>query len=257
MKQSQYVIFFLLLLNPMDPILGQTDKMAHIKGGVFVPLYGRDTLKVEIEDFLMDVYPVTNEQFLQFVLKFSEWQRSKVIPLFADDNYLAEWESDTSISRLLNLNAPVTSVSWFAARKYCECQGKRLPTIDEWEYSAMASQTRPDARIDSSYNQYILNWYETPKTFGNAIGQTFKNYWGVYDLHGLVWEWTIDFNSVLITGESRGDVDLDRKLFCAGGAVGATDLMNYAAFLRFAFRGSLKANYGVKNLGFRCVRDIK
>ena len=88
-------------------------------------------------------------------------------------------------------------------------------------------------------------------------GKTNKNIWGVYDLHGLVWEWTLDFNSVLISGESRKDVDTDRDLFCAGGAVGAKDLMNYAAFMRYAFRGSIKANYSIQNLGFRCVKDIE
>jgi formylglycine-generating enzyme required for sulfatase activity len=33
--------------------------------------------------------------------------------------------------------------------------------------------------------------------------------------------------------------------------------MNYAAFMRYAIRGSLKAKYSMKNLGFRCVQDVK
>jgi formylglycine-generating enzyme required for sulfatase activity len=60
-----------------------------------------------------------------------------------------------------------------------------------------------------------------------------------------------------MTGESRSDLALDRNLFCAAGAVGATDLMNYAAFMRYAFRGSIKANYAMRNLGFRCAKDTK
>ena len=87
------------------------------------------------------------------------------------------------------------------------------------------------------------------------MGSTFKNYWGVYDLHGLVWEWTLDFNSVMVTGESRKGSTGDNNMFCGAAAVGATDLMNYAAFMRYAFRGSVKANYAIKNLGFRCVQD--
>ena len=71
----------------------------------------------------------------------------------------------------------------------------------------------------------------------------------------MVWEWTYDFNSVLISGESRKDVDDDSNLFCGSAAVGTTDLMNYAAFMRYAIRGSLNANYTMKNLGFRCVKD--
>lgn len=120
----------------------------------------------------------------------------------------------------------------------------------------MASQKQADAREEMSYNQYILKWYETPNTFEKEIGSTFKNYWGVYDLHGLVWEWTLDFNSVLLSGESRKDSAGDNSLFCGASAIGATDLMNYAAFMRYAFRGSVKANYSIKNLGFRCVQDM-
>lgn len=231
-------------------------KMVTIKGGSYIPLYGRDSMQVNINDFEMDVYPVTNTEYLAFVKKYPKWKRSKVKPLFADKNYLVQWKNDTLLSTQQNPNGPITNISWFAANDYCACQGKRLPTVDEWEYVAMANKEMADARKLKSYNEYILSWYEKPKTNENLIGSTFKNYWGVYDLHGLVWEWTADFNSVLITGESRKDVDKDSNLFCGSAAIGASDLMNYAAFMRYAIRGSLKAKYAMKNLGFRCVKDI-
>ncbi len=237
--------------------IGQPQDMVFIKGGVYIPLYGVDSTSVSVSSFHMDVYPVTNEAYLSFVKKFPKWQRSKVKKLFADGNYLMEWEADESFGKNLPPNAPVTNISWFAAKDYCKCQGKRLPTIDEWEYAAMSDETTADARKKKTYNQYILEWYETRATHAKTIGSTFKNFWGVYDLHGLVWEWTRDFNSVLISGESRKDVDKDSNLFCGSAAVGASDLMNYAAFMRYAFRGSIKANYAVKNLGFRCVKDIE
>ncbi|UMB55400.1 formylglycine-generating enzyme family protein [Lutibacter sp. A64] len=230
-------------------------KMVLIKGGTYIPLYGRDSLTVTIGDFQMDVYPVTNEEYLQFVKKYPKWQRSNVKSLFADGNYLYAWKADTILGDNQALKAPITNVSWFAANDYCECQGKRLPTVDEWEFVAMANEDLADARTLETYNEFILSWYEKPKTFNNEIGSTFKNYWGVYDLHGLVWEWTSDFNSVLITGESRKDVDKDSDLFCGSAAIGATDLMNYAAFMRYAIRGSSKAKYTMRNLGFRCVKD--
>ena len=231
-------------------------EMVPIKGGTYIPLYGRDSLKVTISDFQMDVYPVNNQEFLEFIKKTPKWRRSQIKKIFADDSYLITWNSDTELGDNQSLNAPITNISWFVANDYCECQGKRLPTIDEWEYVAMANKTLPDARTLKSYNEYILGWYEKPKTFKNDIGSTFNNYWKVYDLHGLVWEWTSDFNSVLISGESRKDVDTDTDLFCGSAAIGATDLMNYAAFMRYAIRGSLKAKYSMKNLGFRCVKDI-
>ncbi len=232
-------------------------KMVLIKGGTYIPLYGRDSLQVTIDDIFMDVYPVTNQDFLDFVIKNPKWRKSNVIKLFADANYLNSWNSDITLGNNQSLKAPITNISWFAAKAYCDCQNKRLPTIDEWEYVAMANEKLPDARYLETYNKYILSWYEKPKTFNNEIGSTFKNYWNVYDLHGLVWEWTLDFNSVLVSGESRKDVDNDSNLFCGSAAIGATDLMNYAAFMRYAIRGSIKANYTMKNLGFRCVKDIK
>ena len=231
--------------------------MVPIKGGTYTPLYGRDSLQVTIIDFKMDVYPVTNQEYLEFVKEHPKWKRSKVIKLFADESYLINWNSDTEFGDSQSLNAPITNVSWFVANDYCECQGKRLPTIDEWEYAAMANEELPDARELKNYNEYILGWYEKPKTFNNEIGSSFKNYWGIWDLHGLVWEWTSDFNSVMVSGESRKDVDNDSNLFCGSAAIGATDLMNYAAFMRYAIRGSLKAKYTMKNLGFRCVKSTE
>lgn len=230
-------------------------KMVPIKGGDYIPLYGRDSARVTIQDFFMDVHPVTNEDFLQFVKENPKWRKSKVIKLFADKSYLINWENDTEIGGKLKLKSPVTNVSWFAAKCYCENKGKRLPTVDEWEYVGMANQKLADARTLKTYNEYILGWYEKPRTFNDVIGSTFKNYWGVYDMHGLVWEWTSDFNSVLVSGESRKDVDNDSNLFCGSAAIGSTDLMNYAAFMRYATRGSLKARYTMRNLGFRCVKD--
>jgi formylglycine-generating enzyme required for sulfatase activity len=79
--------------------------------------------------------------------------------------------------------------------------------------------------------------------------------YGARDLHGLVWEWTLDFNSALVTGESRGDSALERTLYCGSGAMGSADFENYPAFMRYAMRSSLEARYNVASLGFRGVRN--
>ena len=251
---KKILTFFLLLI--CVTLFAQDVKMVPINGGTFVPLYGATTKKpVKVEPFSIDVYPVTNAQYLAFVKKYPDYSRSKMKGLYADKSYLTQWESDFSFGKNNLSNAPITNVSWFAAKKYCECQGKRLPSMDEWEYVAMADEKRSDARTKEEFNRYILSWYEKPKTYSNPVGQTFKNYWGVYDMHGLVWEWTSDFNSIFLSGESRKDKDTDKNLLCGSGSVNATDPTNYAAFMRYAFRGSLKANYTTKNLGFRCAKD--
>ena len=226
----------------------------HIKGGKYLPLYGDSKRKVEVRSFAIDASLVTQADFQDFVLLNKRWRRSQIAGLFADTSYLHTWTSDTTFSG--NPRAPITNISWFAAKAYCQCQGKRLPTVDEWEYVAMANTTMPDARQLPSFNKEILSSYESPKTYLNSIETKKPNFWGVYDLHGVVWEWTSDFNSVLLTGESRNDTETDKNLFCGSGSLNATDLMNYAAFMRYAFRGSLKAKYSVQTLGFRCAKNI-
>ena len=253
----QKSIFIILFLTHMGIIRAQESKMVPIKEGSFVPLYGAVSKNpVVVKSFYIDVYPVTNAQFLSFIKEHPDFSKSKIKGLFADKSYLAYWKNDFDFGNV-NSMAPVTNVSWFATKKYCECQGKRLPTMNEWEYVAMADEKKVDARTKAEFNKYILSWYEKSKTYENSIGQTFKNYWGVYDMHGLVWEWTADFNSIFLSGESRKDKSDDKNLFCGGASVNATDLMDYAAFMRYAFRGSLKAQYSTRNLGFRCASTTK
>ncbi|HLV39312.1 formylglycine-generating enzyme family protein [Xanthomarina sp.] len=247
---------FLMCLVFQTFMFGQAKDMVLIEGSRYLPLYGRDSTVVAVKDFKMDVYPVSIADYQKFLGENPKWRRSNVKGLFADKSYLSNWESDLKMNNSFNPNSPITNVSWFAAKAYCECQDKRLPTIDEWEYAAMADETTKDARIKPEYNAQILAWYEAPRK-EPIIGESPKNIWGVYDLHGLVWEWTLDFNSVLITGESRKDTDKDSNLFCGSASINATDLMNYAAFMRYAIRGSLQAKNSMKNLGFRCVQDIK
>ncbi|MGE7775890.1 formylglycine-generating enzyme family protein [Chitinophaga sp. NPDC101104] len=241
--------------EPLPVQVADTVKMMEVKGGKYVPFYGGKDSAVAIKTFEMDAHPVTNRQFQTFIQHNRPWRRSCVKRIFADGNYLAGWENDTTPGPNLLPDAPVTNVSWFAAKAYAAAAGKRLPTVAEWEYAAMAGTNSADARTQPAFNAHILSWYEKPNTAGNAVQQSRPNYWGIHDLHGLVWEWTEDFSEVMLSGESRRDVSNDDLMFCGSGSVGASDLMNYAAFMRFAFRGSLKANYCIRNQGFRCVKS--
>jgi formylglycine-generating enzyme len=249
--------FVQLIVILLVSVFGQVAlaQMLSVKGGEYVPLYGKVTeTKVRVNSFMMDATPVTMADYAAFLEKYPQWRKSQIKRLFADQNYLKDWASDLDFGTM-NPNRPVNNVSWFAAKAFCECQGKRLPTVDEWEYAAMASATKADARRDSMYNVSILGSYETPKTFLKEVGKTKPNIYGIMDLHGLVWEWAADFNSVMLSGNNRtGENNI--QLFCAAGSYGATDLMNYAAFMRYALRSSVKANYSLTNMGFRCVKDI-
>ena len=235
-----------------NPLAAET---AHVQGGSYVPLYGaKDGSEVHVEAFSMDKTPVTTKEFLEFVQTHPVWRRSNVKRIFAEDSYLEDWKSDLGVPPERG-ESPVTHVSWFAAKAYCKSKGKRLPTLNEWELTAMANKKMRDAREDPAFTRSILAGYEAPRTYLKKVMSSEANLYGVYDLHGLVWEWVNDFNSVIISGESRNDGD--KGLFCAAGSVGAIDLANYAAFMRYAFRASLKANYALKNLGFRCAKGEK
>lgn len=233
--------------------------MADIAAGEYRPLYlSDDSPIVDVAAFRIDRLPVTNRQFFAFVSEQPRWQKNKVSRLFAEVQYLQHWRYQDSTQSWRPeagaLDSAVANVSWFSAQAYCQAQGKRLPSVAEWEYVASASQTQADGGQEPGYQQRILSWYARPNSQTPVtVGQTPANYWGVRDLHGLHWEWTEDFNSSLVSGESRADSSIDQKLYCAAGSAGAADPSDYAAFMRYGFRSSLQAKFALPNLGFRCV----
>ncbi len=208
---------------------------------------------VDVKTFYLDVTPVTNEDFLKFVKQNPKWIKSKASKLYADAGYLKHWKGDFDFGDAQIKNSPIVNVSWYAANAYAKWKGRRLPKLVEWEYvgnTPILNDKRPLETV-------ILGWYSkpTPPVFP-PVGSTFKNKFNVYDMHGLVWEWVNDFNSIVMQGDSRSNSAINRDLFCASGSFGAADKEDYAAFMRFAFRSSLKAKYTVSNLGFRCAKDV-
>ncbi len=257
-------IILLILFSSFFIFAGkpQTDisRMSLIPAGIYTPLYVDDTTdqNINVESFLIDKYPVTNKEFLKFVTENPKWRKSEVSKLFADDSYLIYWKNDTELGPDVNPGAPVTNISWFAAKAFANYYGKRLPSTAEWELAARADEKSANGYKNPEYVSKILAWYSEPTSASLPdVGSSNKNFYEVYDMLGLVWEWTSDFFNALVTGESRGNSGIDRNLFCGSGSVGATDFTNYPAFMRFAFRSSLKGNYTTSNLGFRCAKDIK
>jgi formylglycine-generating enzyme required for sulfatase activity len=234
------------------------ETMVLIPAGSYEPLLrGKDEpARVPVAAFYLDVHPVTNAEFLEFVRANPKWRRSQVRPLFADTGYLGDWAGDLVLGEQAAEAAPVVKVSWFAARAYAAWRGARLPSTAEWERAAAVGFTQDDGRNEPAYRDAALGWFAqpTPVRFP-AAGSGRPNLYGARDLLTLVWEWVADFNTAMVSGESRADTGLDRTLFCGAGAVDARDLTNYPAFMRAGFRSSLRASYVVPNLGFRCAKD--
>ncbi|HEX6764430.1 MAG TPA: SUMF1/EgtB/PvdO family nonheme iron enzyme, partial [Polyangiaceae bacterium] len=140
------------------------------------------------------------------------------------------------------VSAPATFVSWFAARAYCSCQGKRLPTLAEWERAASSDPGSGDGA-------------DAPQRGRNerlAFAMGGGNRAPGSPVFGSVWEWTEDFDGAPVSGRTSDAAD--SNLFCGAG-VRAADATDYGGFLRYSFRSSLRAAYALKNLGFRCARD--
>jgi len=235
--------------------------MALIPAGVYRPLFrGPDDLReVPVAAFFLDLAPVTNGDFLEFVRANPRWRRSQVKRLFADENYLRHWAGDLDLGPEPESVArqPVTRVSWFAAKAFAAWRGGRLPTTAEWELVAAAGFTTLSGRDEPEFIVALTRWYSHPAPpVLPPVKSGRANVHGVHDLHGLIWEWTSDYNSSLVTGDARGDTGIERQLFCGAGSQGASDRANFPAFMRAGFRSSLKAAYTVHNLGFRCARDV-
>ena len=228
--------------------------------GVYRPMFppSPEEAEIPVPAFRLDVTPVTNAAFLAFVTAHPEWRRDQISRLYADTGYLSTWDGPTTLGDRSPADAPVVRVSWFAARAYCKADGGALPTNAQWEMAAAASDTVFDARRDPAFVQQILEWYSKPTPERRpAVGQTPPNAWGVRDLHGLVWEWTLDFDTELVTADARDQDDPDKLLFCGTGAVGSADPADYAAFMRTSMRSSLVAADTTNGLGFRCARPLE
>lgn len=212
---------------------------------------------VTVRPFAMRATPVTVGEFARFIAAQPQWQRGRAPAVMADARYLVQWSTPRQPGAGMRSEAPVTDVSWFAARAFCASEGARLPTWIEWEFAAAADASRADARRDAAWQRQILAWYERP---GNeplrAVGGA-ANVWGVRDLHGLAWEWVEDFNALFIAGDSRTQGDPDKLKFCGAGALNIIDRDSYAVLMRIALLSSLNAADTTANLGFRCVRDLE
>jgi sulfatase modifying factor 1 len=233
------------------------NEFVRIPGGEFrsvIPEGEGDNL-VAVAEFLIQEAPVTNAEFLRFVLHNPEWQRGRAVSLFVDDQYLSTWAGPISLGPASNLQQPVTQVTWFAANAFCEWQNARLPSWYEWEYIAAANDSMSDARALPAWRQEILSWYS--QAGGDQIGDVRSgpaNYYHVFDIHGLVWEWVDDFNAFMVAGDNREQGGADQLQFCGAGAISMEEKENYAVLMRVALLSALEARYTTRNLGFRCAR---
>jgi len=181
-------------------------------------------------------------------------------------------------------DCPVEYVSWDDAIDYCnalsaqqglapcydadrnlvglDCEGYRLPTEAEWEYAARAGTqtafytgdiTNPDCEpLDPNLD--AAGWYcGNSNRTTHPVGQKQPNAWGLYDMHGNVFEWVNDWYGEYSPGaavDPVGPASGEDRVLRGGSWV------NFAQFARAAYRGGSTPGFRDYDLGFRPLRAL-
>ena len=138
----------------------------------------RPVHEVSVSGFELGRYPVTNAQYRTFL----EASGQNITP--------EEWDD----RRFNQPEQPVVGISWEEAKAFCDWMGGRLPTEAEWEYACRAGSKGDFCFGDDVAELKDYGWFD--KNSGNQtqpVGQMRANKWGVYDMHGNVWEWCADW----------------------------------------------------------------
>ncbi|MCP4663030.1 MAG: formylglycine-generating enzyme family protein [bacterium] len=196
-----------------DPFASEVEKPAH---------------HVTLNEFWISKYPITNEQYRRLRLE--------------GKNYKSE-EGDL----------PVTRVSWHEAREFCKRLGCRLPTEAEWEYAARAGTETPWSFGDDDSLIGRHAWYDGNSGFRvHPVGTREPNLWGLFDMHGNVWEW-VDNEYTRYSPEPQTNPATPgasrSSAVVRGGSFGGSP-----GDVRSACRGRDGPGFRGGFVGFRCVR---
>lgn len=194
--------------------------MCRIKAGSFVagtddPSYRGDHLpaqRVEVGGFLLDQYEVTNAQFAKYLNDIGSHQ---TCPGETDDACIILANVNPRTTILLEdgryrpkeglEDHPVHTVSWLAAKQYCEWAGKRLPTEFEWEYAARHDPRTGHDRVypwgdemepghANCDEEVCADGFEATAPVGSFTGRNGqedgRSAFGVANMGGNAWEWT-------------------------------------------------------------------
>lgn len=210
---------------------------------------------VTVQPFFISKYPITKIQWKQVASLPEINQKIKLRP-----------------SRQGGNNHPVTQVSWFDAVEFCNrlsqktSQKYKLPSEAEWEYACRAGTTTP-FHFGETINFNVANYdsrypYRSEpkgiyreKTTEVGFFQ-FANSFGLFDMHGLVWEWCLDsWDQNYDKSPKNGDAWLD-SIHNNSRVIRGGSWRNEAFLCRSSHRQFHYADEASNNIGFRVARSL-
>jgi formylglycine-generating enzyme required for sulfatase activity len=163
-------------------------------------------------------------------------------------------------SRYKGDDLPVETVSWDEAKDFCrklsQMTGEeyRLPTEAEWEYACRARTTGAHAG-----DLNAIAWYgENSDRRTHPVGRKKPNAWGLYDMHGNVWEWCEDdIHFTYENAPSGGRAWVDKPTRALARVIRGCDRSNNAQDCRSANREDASPGARDESYGFRIVRTYR
>jgi formylglycine-generating enzyme required for sulfatase activity len=210
---------------------------------------------VTVSSFRMDAHEVTVGRFAAFIAAHLEWGVGRVAAALQNGKYLSNWSAAQATPQ-----RPVVFVTWHAAQAYCRWAGGRLPTEAEWEYAARVGDGREFPWGNQLPTPTRANYSATALNQPSDVGRFPPNPWGLYDLAGNVWEWTLDewqmkYPSTAATDPIAGGPVADATITSIrgrrtirGGSYGGA-IVN----LRTRWRDSHEPTNAIDFVGFRCA----
>jgi formylglycine-generating enzyme required for sulfatase activity len=173
----------------------------------------------------------------------------------SDEYWIGRYEvTEEQYGRIRAKPLPM-EVDWNAADRFCKQHGWRLPTEAEWEYAARAGTKTAWSFGDGEKALGDYAWFGEDFSFGRLHqgGNRKPNPWGLYDMHGNVWEWVADWYEERykpgLQTDPKGPPNGRAHVLRGGG------FFNDSKYVRSAIRLRFQTGSPVRGIGFRCARS--